>query len=300
MAKSSAMELLNEYNIDLIGLITTVSIILGAWLINRLARWYINRSLGDETDRKDVTRFSFLKNALSLLIFVIALGALIYTIPSLRAVAITLFAGAGILMAIIGFAAQSTFANIVSGIMIVISKPYRVGDTIKVGGTHFGDVIDITLRHTVIRDFENKHIIIPNATMGSETIVNYSISDARICEWVDFGISYDSDVDKAIDIVREEAEKHANLIDGRTGQEKAEGMDKVRVRLVDFGDSSVNLRAWCWASDYTNARRMHWDMNKSVKERFEAEGIEIPYPYRTLVYKKDMGEKQVDVKPADS
>jgi len=209
-------------------------------------------------------------------------------VPKLKAFAITLFAGAGILVAVVGFAAQQAFSNIISGIFIVIFKPFRVGDLIRVGATDRGIVEDITLRHTVINDFQNKKIIIPNSVISSETIVNDNINEMEICEWLELGISYDSDLDLASKIIREEAMKHPLYIDKRTKKEIEDEEDEIEIRLTSFGDSSVNLRALIWMSDPFRAGRMKSDLYKKIKVRFDNEGIEIPFPYRTVVYKKDL------------
>ena len=236
----------------------------------------------------DPTNYKFFQNALNFIVAFTALALIIFTIPKLRALALTLFAGAGVILAIIGFAAQAAFSNIINGIFIVISKPYRVGDMIKVGDRDYGIVADITLRHTVIRDFKNKSIIIPNSVIASETVINDSIADPKICRWIEVGISYDSDVNKAIKIIQEEAEKHPNCIDNREKHHIGNAGNKVNVRHMGFGDFSINLRAYVWTDKPLEAVQMHSDINMAIKKRFDAEGIEIPFPYRTLVYKKDL------------
>jgi small-conductance mechanosensitive channel len=217
-----------------------------------------------------------------------ALTIIIYQYPSVRAFAVGLFAGAGILAVIIGFASQQAFSNMVSGIFIVIFRPFRVGDWIKIGTDKSGIVADITLRHTVIRDFENKRIIIPNSVISSEIIINSSIDDQKIRRHIEFGISYDSDVDKAIAIIQEEAMKHPYFLDNRTKEERKNNEPAVLARLIGFGDSSINLRTYVWSKDPAKSFDLHTDLNRIVKKRFDEEGIEIPFPYRTIVYKKDI------------
>lgn len=270
-----------------------VLILLLAIVLTRVSRWLLDKFVNASSEklRVDPTKYKFFKNAVSFIIWLVALTLIIYTIPKLKTLAVTLFAGAGILFAILGFAAQQAFSNIISGIFIVIFKPFRVGDVIKVGASYMGAVEDITLRHTVILDFENRRIIIPNSVVSSETVINSTIEDSKICEFVELGISYDSNVDKAIEIIQEEALKHPFFIDNRTGAEKAQSKPPVVVKVIGFGDFSVNLRAWIWADDFNKAREIHFDLNKSIKEGFDKGGIEIPFPYRTLVYKKDLESK---------
>lgn len=269
------------------------SILISAAILVKIFNWLIPKKLVNAKDslKVDPTRFRFLKNAMSLVIWTVAIGLAISFIPTLKHVAVTLFAGAGILVAIIGFAAQAAFANIINGIFIVISQPFRVGDMIKVGSLEYGFVEDITLRHTVIRNFESNRIIIPNSIIGQETIINDTIHESKICKWIEIGISYDSDIDLATKIIQEESMKHPYCIDDRTPQEKLDGEPQIEVRLINFGDFSVNLKAYVWTQDPEKSYKMHADINASIKKRFDAEGIEIPFPYRTLIFKDDKTKK---------
>lgn len=265
-------------------------ILILSFFLNRFIRWLMTRSMEKASDdlRVDATRYKFLKNAVTSIIVIVTTAIVIYMIPSWRSLAITLFAGAGILVAILGFAAQEAFSNIIGGVFIVMFRPFRVGDVIKIRDDLFGHVDDINLRHTVIVNFENKRIIVPNAEMSRATIINNSIGDPRICEIVEFGISYDSDIGLAMKIIREEAIKHPHILDYRTAEQKATGKEVVEIATHRFEDSSLMIRAWCWAPDFHKARWLHWDLNKSIKERFDKEGVEIPFPYRTIVYKRDL------------
>lgn len=269
-------------------IISIAIIVLGAIILQRIIRWLIDKSFEKDISNSEKTKLKFFKNASSLIIWTFAIAAVIYIIPKLRALAITMFAGAGIFMAILGFAAQQAFANIISGVFIVFSKPFRVGDYVKIGTLDYGIVEDITLRHTIIKTFENKRIVIPNSVLSTETLINDCINDPKICKFIEFGISYDSDIDKAIKIIQEVAINHPNSIDNRTEEEIKNGEPEVLVRVISFGDSSVNLRAYVWTSDYNYSFQLASDIKKKVKERFDKEGIEIPFPYRTIVYKKDL------------
>jgi small conductance mechanosensitive channel len=234
------------------------------------------------------TRYRFFKHFVSAFIYIVGFGLAIYSIPALRTLSVSLFASAGILALVIGFASQHAFANIVSGIFIVIFKPFRVGDRITIGTDVRGVVEDINLRHTTIRNFENKRIIVPNSIISNEKIENSSIGDEKICKFIEIGISYDSDIDKALKIMEKESLKHPLHIDGRSDDQKENNDQIVKVKVIGFGDSTVHLRAWVWAKDSPDAFTMGCDLNKSIKERFDKEGIEIPFPYRTIVYKKDL------------
>jgi small conductance mechanosensitive channel len=264
-----------------------ILILLSAFVLSRIMRVILRRSIHIAARKLQIepTQYNFIHYAMNLLIFMVALILIFYTIPGLRSLGLTLFASAGFITAILLFASQQALSNIISGVFIIASKPFRVNDIIKVGSQRLGKVEDITLRHTVIRDFENRRIIIPNSVINAEIIINSSITDELICNFVDFGISYDSDVGKAMEIITREARSHPNFMDHRSDEEKDKGITEVRVRVIGFGDSSVNLRAYVWTADHSAGFALKTDLYRSVKETFDREGIEIPFPYRTLVFK---------------
>ena len=237
--------------------------------------------------KADPTNFSFLKNSISFIIATAAIIFIFYYIPQLRSLGKALFAGVGIFAAFIGLALQKTFSNLISGLFILMFKPFRIDDTLRFADGKQGVVEEITLRHTLIRDYENRRIIIPNSVISEEVIVNSNISDKKINKHIEFGISYDSDIDKAISIIQDEIEKHSLFLDTRKASEKKEGIPAVIVRVVELGDFSVKLRAYAWSKGNDEAFILKCDVLKSVKERFDREGIEIPFPYRTVVFKKD-------------
>ena len=242
----------------------------------------------------DPTKFSFIKNSVGFIIYTSALIFIFFKIPYLKSIGTALFAGAGIFAVVVGFASQKAFSNIIAGIFILIFKPFKISDIIEFKDGKIGVVEEITLRHTLITDYENRRIIIPNSVISEETIVNSSIQDEKIRKHVVFSISYDSNVDKAIDIIRDEAHKHPLLIDTRTEQEIANSEPCVIVRVISLSDFSVDLKAYIWTSGNDNAFIIKCDLLKSVKQRFDREGIEIPFPYRTIVYKNDLknGQKE--------
>jgi len=240
----------------------------------------------------DPTNFSFIKNSVGFIIYTSAIVFIFYKIPYLKSLGTALFAGAGILAVALGFASQKAFANIISGIFILIFKPFRVTDIIEFKDGQKGIAEEITLRHTIIKDYENRRIIIPNAIISEETIINSNIQDVRIRKQIIFSISYDSNIDKAMDIIRDEAMKHPSIIDNRSEKDKANNVPQVIVRVIALGDFSVDLKAYIWTTSNDKAFVLKCDLLKSVKERFDREGIEIPFPYRTIVYKKKIETEQ--------
>jgi small conductance mechanosensitive channel len=280
---------------DLLLLGRIALIVLAAFVLERALAFIIRRAyLRSSQDPEDRTRYRFLRNGIRLVVGLLAFIGIIYSIPALKSFAVTLFAGAGILVALLGFAAQDAFSNIISGVFIVSFKPFRVGDLIRVGDKHHGVVEDITLRHTVINTFENRRVIIPNSVIGDETIVNSSIREETTCEFIEVGIGYDSDLDRAMLVMAEECEQHPDCLDRRTTEELAKGVPRVPVRLVAIAESSLTLRAAVWAKDPLTARVMHFDLNRAIKLRFDQEGIELPYPHRTLTFKSGQSPRTTE------
>ena len=270
-----------------------VAIFLTTMIIERIIRHSLNHIFDKSSKvlKINVTNFLIIKHFVSFIIYIVGIASAISLVPALRHITISIFAGAGVLAIIIGFASQQAFSNIVSGLFIAIFKPFRVGDTIKFSDKA-GTVEDITLRHTIIKNFENRRFVIPNSKISEETIENFHLVETKTCRLVEFSISYDSNLDRAMKIMQQEAMKHPDVIDNRTEEEKKEKKPMIQVRVMGFSDSSVNLRAWVWAPDPGAAFRIGTDLNKSIKEKFDKEGIEIPYPYRTIVYKKDMKKRR--------
>lgn len=157
----------------------------------------------------------------------------------------------------------------------------------KVTDTMVGRITDITLRHTVIRNFENKMIVIPNSIINKEMLINYDMGELKCCERIEIGIAYDSDIDLAKKIMREECENHALILDNRTTYEIEQGKPIVKTALIKFNDSSMTIRAWAWGDNFSEIFQLKIDVLESIKKRFDKEGIEIPFPYRTIVMKRD-------------
>lgn len=257
------------------------------FLVAKFTKRLLERKFSKRSNHLNIdhTQFVLLKHTFTPLIYLIGIGIAIQFIPSLKTVSISLLASAGVIAVVVGFAAQKTFSNVITGIFIVFFKPFRVGDLIRFQDKE-GFVEDISLRHTVIRNFNNKRYVVPNSIISDEVIENSNIEDEKICEFIDMSISYDSDVDKAMKIMEKQIMKHPYFYDIRSQDDKDAKVPAVQVKINDYGDSSVNLRAWAWAKDPIAAYHLRWDSYKSIKKEFDKKGIEIPFPYRTIVYKE--------------
>lgn len=275
------MKISLEYVFLIIGTIVV------AWILSTFLRksidFYINRN-SQQLDA-DPTNFIFLKNSISFIIYCIGLFWIFSKIPYFKTLGDALFASAGIFAAIIGFASQKAFSNIIGGIFLLIFKPFRVGDNIETAGGQKGVVEEITLRHTVIKDYEFRRIVIPNSIMSEDTIINSSITDKKIRKNINIGIAYDADIELAEQIIRDVISQHPHFIDGRTPEEIEQNKPIVSIKVTGLGDFSVNLRAFVWTKDFDTSVELERDVLREIKLTFDKKGVEIPFPYRTIVFK---------------
>ena len=172
----------------------------------------------------------------------------------------------------IGFALQNIIQNFAAGILIFSEKPFRIGDWIE-WDDNAGVVEDISLRVTRVRTFDNELLTVPNSSLTDGVVKNPVAKDELRVKF-DFGIGYEDDIEKAAEIIVEEAEAHDGILDDPAPS----------VRVVELGDSSVGLQSRIWIgnparSDFVKVRG---EYVKAVKERFDAEDINIPYPNRTI------------------
>jgi small conductance mechanosensitive channel len=281
---TNLLMLLISYQIFILPVIVISLSLLAAFIFDKIYFGFLKKN--SVVMSGNPTTFNFIGHFIKAIIFLVGFGIAIYMIPSLRAIAASLLAGAGILAVAVGFASQQALSNIVSGIFIVIFKPFQVNDRITIRDTMTGVVEDITLRHTVIRNLENRRIVIPNSILSNEILINADFQDTKICRFVDVGISYESDLNLAKKIIFEEIKNHPNYMDNRSAEDIEKGIPEVIVRMIGLGDSSVNLRGWLWSQDTPTSFVSYCDIMESIKKRFDAEGIEIPYPHRTIVNKK--------------
>lgn len=209
--------------------------------------------------------------------------------PTINTVFKSLLAGSGIAALAISVASQDAISNLVSGIMIVFTKPFQVGDIIRyIDNNMTGIVEEIKIRHTVIRTFENKRLIIPNSIINKTAVENQTFNgDNKVCIFLNISITYDSDITKAMFILRAVIEKHPDFVDRRSPQQKAQNAEPVMVRIIDFAESSIILKAWMWANDIDTGISMKSDVLLELKKRYDAAGIEFAYPHMNVIVSKN-------------
>lgn len=249
----------NVVEIALKILVALVIYFIGRWLI-RAVRRFLARVF--EKREVDVSLRSFLQSfvqiSLTLFLIIIIVGILGIDTTSF----VALFASAGLA---VGMALSGTLQNFAGGVMILILKPYRVGDYIEAQGQS-GTVKEIRLFNTVLNTVDNKTIIIPNGGISTGIVNNYSKEERRRVDWM-FGIAYGDSYDEAKAILTDLLEK-----DPRVQKDPA-----YFIALHSLGDSSVNIvvRAWTATPDYWS---VYFDLNEKVYKTFAEKGINIPFP----------------------
>ena len=180
-----------------------------------------------------------------------------------------LLAGIGVIGFVVGFALQDTLGNFAAGFMILLNRPYDLGDFVTVSGES-GSVDAMNLFSTTLRTPDNKVIVIPNGSIWGNVITNFNGKDTRRVD-LTFGIGYGDDATKAKEVL-------AGIV---AGHEKVLETPAPAIHIHELADSSVNLivRPWVKTPDYWS---VYWDLTTAVKERFDAEGINFPYPTRDL------------------
>ncbi|MCK7550519.1 mechanosensitive ion channel family protein [Marinobacter goseongensis] len=238
-----------------------VTLLVGLWLIKRFVG-VIDKKLGE----KDPSLNKFVCGLTGALLKIM----LIISAASMIGIATTSFiAVIGAAGLAVGLALQGSLSNFAGGVLILIFKPFKVGDTIEAQG-HLGAVAEISILYTIVNTFDNRRIVIPNGSLSNATLVNVSIYEKRRCDMT-FGIHYDDDIDTAKAICRRlYQEDERSLMD-----------PPPRICVGSLGDNSVNImfRAWVATDDLWP---YYWDMQEKVKKAFDAEGLTIPFPQRDV------------------
>ncbi|MCO5234088.1 MAG: mechanosensitive ion channel family protein [Chitinophagales bacterium] len=250
------------------------------WVVRRYVSSLIERNAASL--RVDPTNYNFLKNGFSITIYAISAFFVFSQIPAFKDASQTIFTATGIFAAVLALASQQAFSNIFSGIFIIIFRPFRVDDIIEFEQSKIGIVEDITLRHTVIRNFENKRYIIPNSSINNSIILNSSIKDEPIRRHMELLISYDAPLERVFEIITEEVLAHPYHIDFRKQEDFEEGIHVVEIRVIEYLPIGLKLRVYLWADDHRKAFRLHTDVNFQLKLRFDKEGIPFPYTLQRL------------------
>ncbi len=253
----SMSELMVEWGISIITAL--VILIVGFWIANIITRSIKKLMIKREVDLSLVPFLnSLISTTLKILVVITALSQMGMEMTSF----IAILGAAGFA---IGMALSGTLQNFAGGVMILIFKPFKIGDYIEAQG-HSGTVKHIQIFNTILNTPDNKIIIIPNGGLSTNSMVNYSTMKTRRVDW-SFGIAYGDDADKTEKV----------LMDLLKADKRILSDPEPTVAIGELGDSSVNFttRAWVESADFWG---VHFDMYKKVYQTFEKEGLSIPFP----------------------
>ena len=272
-------DFLDKYLDKFISIVVIVAIII---VVNKVLDELINRTIRRKRKKNVTTLLMFIKRIKKLILYSLMILLCLEQFDAFHKFSITVLSGLGIGSVVLGLAAQESMKNFFGSLALVIGDAYEVGDFIECSMQGVsGTVEDITMRHTIIRTINNRRVIIPNSQMNSYIIENFNYKDNENVKLVDYSISYESDIDKAVSILKDEMKKLYKP--SKKGINKDVEFPKVRV--ASWNDSSISLRAWVWGKDNSDVYDNMYKLNYVIKKRFDEENIEIPYPH-VVVTKK--------------
>ncbi|MEZ5385624.1 MAG: mechanosensitive ion channel family protein [Prosthecobacter sp.] len=241
-------------------------IMIAFWFISRLIGGLVRKALSGGHLRLSGLMKRFINNMVRRVILLIGLLIALSTIGVNVGALVALIGGGAF---VVGFALQDTLSNFANGMMVLIYRPFDVGDAVDVGGVA-GTVDAVSLVNTTIRSWDNQLILVPNKEVWGKVITNITGSSERRVDMV-FGIGYADDSDKAKAILERIVREHEHVL-----AEPAPA-----IRLHELADSSVNfiVRPWTKTANYWS---VYWDLTERVKKAFDAEGISIPFPQRDV------------------
>ena len=241
---------------------------------DELLNWYASRLSGQGSNGLNRQLIPLVEKLIS--IFLIG-TALIITLKHFNYDILSLVTALGIGSLAIGMAAKDTLANMISGFTLMIDRPFRIGDRIQLTGGQLGDVVDIGLRSTKIKTMDNTFLIIPNSELCNTILINMAFPDERAKGRINVGVAYGSDVETVKKLLVDTAMEVPDVL----RDPQPEGY------FVSFGDSALNMTLFFWVENYTKVFSVTDRINGLIVKRFQENGINIPYPTRTVLVEKD-------------
>jgi small conductance mechanosensitive channel len=266
-----------EFNWDsIVAMLSTTGVDFGIRIVTALAIFYIGRLVVGlmtrglrkllQKQKVDKTLETFVCNLTRMALLAFVVVAAISSLGIQTASFIAVLGAAGLA---VGLALQGSLSNFAAGVLIVTFRPYKVGDWIEAAGVS-GSVLEVQILTTALKTGDNKRVIVPNSQIMGSIITNYSAHDTRRVDLV-VGVSYSDDLDK----VRETLKAIVGA------DERVLGDPAVTIAVSELADSSVNfvVRPWVKTADYWPVL---FDLTETIKKRFDAEGISIPFPQRDV------------------
>lgn len=255
-------------------LLLIIGIAIISRIISKIVISTMNRFIAiRKVEHAGLTQLNFVRNISKGIIYFSGILVAMHEIPSLKEFSTSLFASAGVVAAIIGFASQTTISNFISGVFIVLFKPIRVGDYIEIDLRFNGVVENITLRHTTLRNSLGLRVVIPNSVLNTATLINFNMEEEAVRATFDFFLDSNQDLQKAVNIMKHQAENHPKTIDHRTEEALKENLPIVEIRLISVDERGALLRGLVWGANPDDASTLKNDLLMKIHKIFIDEGI---------------------------
>lgn len=239
--------------------------------------------------------WKLLKQFIKIVWVVIFIIGVVESVPGFSKLGTALVACSSVIVAALGLASQDALGNAIDGIFISLFKPFAVGDRIRLVGRNItGIVTDINLRYTLIRTVENNLLMIPNSIMNDEIIENSNIVDTKIKTFLDVEISYDSDVQKAKQILTDLVINHPLFVDIRSSEDIENGVEPVTILIRNLTANGVELRVTLCSANINDSFKLCSDIREQLLISFKENGISIPYQTIEIIKHENITEKGQD------
>ncbi|WP_374763185.1 mechanosensitive ion channel family protein [Yunchengibacter salinarum] len=262
LGKEETINSLVGFGLSVLGAL--LILVIGFWLAGRASNWTLK--LCRKARKMDETLALFFA---ALMRYAVITFTLVAVLEEFGVETTSFIAVLGALGLAIGLSLQGTLSHVAAGVMLLLFRPFKVGEYIEAGG-HAGTITAISLFTTEMDTPDNVRITVPNGMVWGSAIKNYNFHDTRRCDLV-FGIGYGDDIGKAMDVIRD-----CIKADGRALTDP-----ETQIIVTNLGDNSVDItaRIWCNSPDYWP---MKFSLTRTVKEAFDRDGIEIPFPQRAV------------------
>lgn len=263
-----------------------IAVIILLWILGMIV---LNKVFSIILKRNEQIHIRFLRSMSKVLLSVVAGICISGLFNTTKALSATLLTSSSLLVAIVGFAAQQVLADVVSGVMLSWCRPFNLGEKVNIASLGISGIVeDMTVRHTVVRTYHNSRMIIPNSVINKAIIENSNYNNDYIGNYMEISVSYESDLEQSISIMRETISRHPLVVDVRKDPKTGH---KVGVSVKELGDDGILLKSTVWTKNLDDNFTACSDIRQQLKKNFDEAGIQIPYRHLQVIM-DGAGEKE--------
>lgn len=261
-------------------LFNIVILLILAYIINRVTSYYINR--------RETGKTHFLTRIKNLFLFLLIGAGILSQFESMQSISNALLASSGIIAIVLGLAGQEAASNLINGMMIIIYHPYKIGDFIRLNDYQIkGYVIDITMRHTLIKTIENTNLYVPNSITNKAIVENVNERPEPLITPVYINVDTDSDVELVKRLIIEETLKSPLFIDSRSKKDKANGYSLPMIFFIGLDNGCFKFKVNIGTKDAYDATLLESHLRERLSFRFKENGIKVPITQINITNQKD-------------